>query len=484
MTTAPAAEFVEFAWIWNRVQGQEMPEVHRRIARWLGARRRAEDRRLLLMAFRGCGKSTLVGLYCAWWLSRDPEARILVLAADQALATKMVATVRRILERHPLCAALLPEAAEAWAMDRFTVARRSVLRDPSMLAQGLGGNITGARAELIICDDVEVAGNCDTPAKRAELRERLRETEFVLTPGGTILYVGTPHCAESLYLHPAQGGAFLAGYRRLTVPLLDAEGRSAWPERFAPAGIEALRLRVGPLHFARQMQLQPVEEQAARLDPAQVIRYAEEPEYSEAGGRPRLRLLGRPLASGGGFWDPAFGRPPGKGVGGDASVLACTYADADGNHFLQRLAFLSHDPDGALDPATQQCRAVAAIARELMLPVVRVETNGLGRFLPALLRREMARAGAACTVLEHANRRPKAERILAALDPALAARRLHAHESVFRTPFPQEMAAWRPEAAGQRDDALDALAGCLLAEPVRLAGHPPAPRVPGWRGAG
>jgi len=483
MPTRPEADFLEFAWIWNRVQGLDTPALHRRIARWLGARCAAGDRRLLLMAFRGCGKSTLVGLYCAWWLARDPNARILVLAADQPLATKMVATVRRVLERHPLCRDLLPETAEAWAMDRFTVAREAVLRDPSMLAQGLAGNITGARAELIVCDDVEVAGNCDTPAKRAELRERLRETEFVLTPGGTILYVGTPHCAESLYLHPSQGEAFLAGYRRLVVPLLDAEGRSAWPERFDAAAVELLRASVGPLHFARQMQLQAVEEKAARLDPALIVRYAEEPDYREAGGRPLLSLLGRRLVSGAGFWDPAYGRPPGKGAAGDASVLACIYADAEGNHFLHRLAYLAHDPDSPLDPATQQCRAVAAIARELLLPAVRVETNGLGRFLPALLRREMARAGAACAVIEHVSRRPKADRILAALDPALAARRLHAHESVFRTPFPQEMAAWRPDAAGGRDDALDAVAGCLLAEPVRLPGYVPAPRGPGWRGA-
>jgi hypothetical protein len=482
MTNPATAEFVEFAWVWNRLQAQGTPAVHRRIARWLGARRAAGDRRLVLTAFRGCGKSTLVGLYCAWWLLRDPSARILVLAADQPLATKMVATVRRILERHPLCAPLLPETPESWAMDRFTVARDAVLRDPSMLAQGLSGNITGSRADLIICDDVEVPNTCDTPARREELRERLRETEFVLTPAGTILYVGTPHCADSLYRPAAEGGdGFLEDYRRLTVPLLDAAGASAWPERFPPERVAELRQRVGPLHFSRQMQLEAVEEQAARLDPAAVIRYAEEPDYREAGGRPVLTLLGRRLVSGGGFWDPAFGR---AGGAGDGSVLACTYADGQGNHFLHRMTWLTHDPDAPTDPATQQCRAVATIARDLLLPVLRVETNGIGRFLPALLRREMARAGAPCAVVEHTSRRAKAERILAALDPALAARTLHAHEGVFRTPFPAEMAAWRPDLPGLRDDALDALAGCLLAEPVRLPGLPPAPRGPGWHGPG
>lgn len=478
-TQGETPDFLEFAWIWNHHQNQPTPAPHRRIARWLQARWDAGDHRLLLMAFRGCGKSTLVGLFCAWRLLRAPDTRILVLAADQALAVKMVAQVRRILERHPLCAALLPAGPGDWAADRFTVARDAVLRDPSMLAQGITGNVTGARADLIICDDVEVAGNCDTPAKRAELRERLAECEFILVPGGTLLFVGTPHTAETIYAPATAEGAFLRGYRRLVLPLLDANGDSAWPERFTPSGIAALRDRVGPLAFTRQMLLQPVAESALRLDPSLIVRYGEEPEYREANGRAQLTLLGRRLLSGGGFWDPAYGKPG----GGDGSVLAAVYVDGENNSYLHRLAWLTHDPDSRVDPATQQCQAVAAIARDLLLPAVRVETNGLGRFLPALLRRELARANAPCTVIEHASRRGKAERILAAFDPALAGRRLHAHEGVFRTPFAAEMAAWRPEATHGRDDALDAVAGCLLTEPVRLAQVPPAVRGMSWRGA-
>jgi hypothetical protein len=290
-----------------------------------------------------------------------------------------------------------------------------------MLAQGISGKITGARADAIICDDVEVAGNCDTPGKREALRERLAELEFILTPGGTILFVGTPHCEESLYRDPKHEDAFLRSYRRLTLPIMNAAGASAWPERFPKEAIAALRQRVGALHFERQMMLKALPAEAARLDPAALIRYAGEPEYREAGGRAELSLLGRRLVSGGGYWDPAYGRPG----SGDSSVLAACYADQEGNHFLHRLRYLTHDPDAAEDPATQQCRQVAHIARDLLLPVIRVETNGIGRFLPALLRRELAKAGAACAVVEQNNHRAKADRILGALEPALAARRLH-----------------------------------------------------------
>jgi hypothetical protein len=475
---ARPADLVEFAWIWNRANRLRTPAPHRRVLRWLQARQDAGDTRLLLMAFRGFGKSTLIGLYCAWHLYCAPETRILVLAADHALATKMVANVRRILGRHPLCAALLPGHGEGdWASDRFTVARDGVLRDASVIAAGIGGNITGARADLIIADDVEVAGNCDTPGKRETLRERLAEAEFVLVPGGSILFVGTPHTEESLYAEGEHG--HLTGYRRLSVPLLDAEGRSAWPERFPAAAVAALRDRVGPLAFRRQMMLEPVAMEAARLDPVALSRYGAEIDYREANGRGLLSLMGTRLVSGGGFWDPAYGRPG----SGDSSVLAVTFADAEGRHYLHRVAYLQHDPAAAEDPATQQCRAVAALARDLLLPVIRVETNGLGRFLPGLLRRELAGAGAACSVAEVTSRRAKSDRILAALDPVLAARRLSAHDSVFRGRFPREMAEWRPDAPGVRDDALDAVAGCLLAEPVRLPFTPPARRAAlPWRG--
>ncbi|HZH46645.1 MAG TPA: hypothetical protein VEY31_08425, partial [Roseococcus sp.] len=177
------------------------------------------------------------------------------------------------------------------------------------------------------------------------------------------------------------------------------------------------------------------------------------------------------------FWDPAFGREG----SGDGSVLAAAYADAEGRHYLHRIAWITQRADAPDDPATQQCRAVAELAREHHLPVVRVETNGLGRFLPAMLRRELARVGAACAVVEHTSRRAKAERILSAFDPLLAARRLRAHDSVFRTPFAREMAEWRPEARGARDDALDAASGAILAEPVRLPSLPPR-IAPSWRG--
>nr|WP_207140365.1 phage terminase large subunit [Rhodovibrio salinarum] len=475
--------FGEFVWVWDRQQGLRTAAVHLRIARWLEACWQRGETRLLLQAFRSAGKSSLVGLFCAWLLGRMPDLRILVLAAEQALAVKMVRNVRGIVERHPFLAGLRPQRAQEWAADRFTVERPGVLRDPSMLARGVTANVTGSRADVVICDDVEVPNTCDTPDKRAELRRRLGEIDYLLVPGGLQLYVGTPHTYFTIYAEGpreevGETRAFLDGFARLTVPIQDAQGTPAWPERFSKEAIRELAQRSGPNSFASQMLLQPVNVAEGRLDPARLRRYSAELDYAEGNDEAVLTLMGDRLVAAACWWDPAYGAP-GRG---DASVIAAVFLDAAGNAFLHRVAYLTHDPAtaGELDEATQLCRQATAFARDLYLPSISLEVNGVGRFLPGLLRRELAAAGVPAAVREVTSRRPKDLRILEAFDAPLAAGALHAHDSVFATSFVQEMRDWRPGLTHARDDGLDAVAGCLASEPVRLPRLPSAGRHT-WR---
>ena len=489
---ANAVEFPDFVARWNEAQKLDTPELHDRIARWLSARWAAGERELLLLAFRNSGKSTLVGLFAAWLLYRDSNLRILILSADHTLAHKMARNVKRIVERHPLARHLRPARSDEWAADRFTVARTAELRDPSVLARGIGANVTGSRADVAICDDVEVPNTCDSAGKRADLRERLGEIEFVLNPGGLRLFAGTPHTYYSIYAEAPRPEAdeekpYLAGFARLEIPLLDASGTSAWPKRFPPAKVEASRRRSGPVKFASQMLLQFVNAAEARLDPARMGCYDGEPVYTEGNGEATLTLEGRKLVSASCWWDPAYGARN----RGDASALAAVFTDADGRQWLHRIAYLAHggkpDPDGTSE-AVQLCRQVAAFARDLHIPAVHVETNGIGYYLPGLLRGEIDALGIRCTVIKETAARAKDARILEAFDVALAAGRLAAHRSVWRSPFIAEMREWRPRGKG-RDDGLDAVAGCLLAEPERLPRRLPVPSPgarskPDWRPGG
>jgi hypothetical protein len=386
----------------------------------------------------------------------------------------MVRNVKRIIERHPFTQRLRPSRSDQWASDQFTVRRLVELRDPSMLAKGIEANITGLRADIVICDDVEVPNTSDTPLKRANLRTRLDEIEYVLVPGGLQLYVGTPHSFYTIYAaeirtETGEVRPFLDGFQRLEVPLLDGRGSSRWPERFPSGKIEAIRRRTGPNKFQSQMMLEPRSISEGRLDPERIHRYDNELVYSEGNSEAILMLGQRRVLSASCWWDPSYGAPD----KGDASVVAAVFTDENGDYFLHRICYLEHDPAQVhkVDEATQLCRKVANFVRDLYVPSVTLETNGLGRFLPGLLRQELRIGRTTCAVIERTATRNKNLRIIDAFDAVLAAGRLSAHQSVWSTPFITEMREWSPGSRG-RDDGLDAVAGCLLSEPVRISKWP------------
>lgn len=473
----------EFVWIWNRLHHWTTPGVHQHICRWLERNYHQPEAvpaeavplvqpqpeqlppGLLLLAFRSCGKSSLAALFSVWLLYRNPNLRVLVIAADEELALKMTGQIRRIIETHPLSKSLRP--TNSWAARRFTVQRPIPLRDPSVLAKGIGANLTGSRADIVICDDVEVPKTCSTSSKRRGLRKSLAEIDYILEPGGMILYLGTPHSHDSIYLSASlKKKAFLDGYETLRIPIHDEQGKAAWNERFSKQRIQFLRQRSDANKFSSQMLLQPVLAHGQRLRSEYLVPYREEIEYCQANGHVRLTLGERRLVSVGCWWDPSWG---GRG---DGSVIAAVFTDEDGRLLLHDIAWLRHDPKQAddTDEATQLCRQAVQFARRLFIPAIHIETNGIGKFLPSLLRRELRQQRVACAVIEIHQTKPKVQRILEAFDVVLAARALHVHESVSRTPFIEEMRQWQPDASC-RDDALDAVSGCLLSQPIRLGHH-------------
>jgi hypothetical protein len=463
------ASFLLFLVLWNKIQGQATPSVHLRISHWLERAWINGDKHLLLMAFRSCGKSTIIGVFASWLLYKNPNLRIMVLAADNNLARKMVRNVKRIIERHPLTTHLKPDKIDQWGSDRFTVQRALELRDPSMLARGITTNLTGSRADFIICDDVEVPNTCDTAEKRKILRESLAEIDFVLTPGGSQLYVGTPHSWFTIYADKPrteinEAAAFLSGFKRLIVPIIDEDNKSSWPERYSLDDIENLRIRSGPNRFASQMLLQPVNIAEGRFQCSDLVPYDEELIFNKV--QNAIFIGDNQMQSCCAYWDPSFGRS------GDGSVLAILFTDQSGHYWLHDLIYVRVNPNDPSDEASQQCKMIAQKLLHYHVPCITVESNGIGKFLPSILRRELSSMRVPCAVREHNNLRQKELRILDAFDPVLAARALHIHRRIYQTPFLSEMQEWNPQQRGGRDDGLDAVAGALSLAPVLIqTGH-------------
>lgn len=192
-------DYYNFLDEWNALLNFKTPKHHKQIMKFLFDVFCGERKRGLLMAFRHSGKSSVVGIFAACTLYLQPQTRILILSAETKLSSRMVSHIKHIFENHPRCSKMLPAVKKEWGVHRITIERPIGIREPSVICQGIHGNITGMRADLIICDDVEVPLTCNTSSKRETLRMRLRELDFILAPSGTMIYIGTPHATDSIY---------------------------------------------------------------------------------------------------------------------------------------------------------------------------------------------------------------------------------------------------------------------------------------------
>jgi len=261
----------------------------------------------------------------------------------------------------------------------------------------------------------------------------MHELDFILVPGGMIVYIGTPHTEDSLY----KKDGFLSAYKRLEIPL----DEQAWPERFSPGIIDQIKAAVGPRVFTSQMLLQPVSLKEAYLDSDAIQIYSHDVTPAAVSV----------------YWDPAFGRDT-----GDQSVIAYVIFDGQNHAHLHDLVYLKIDPHAAEDAASQQCSRVIDFLRLHNIRNLVIENNGIGQFLPGLLRQKLKAANYPCGITTLHNSISKNLRILQAFEARLAAKAFFIHEHVTRTNFMNEMRAWQPDTPHNQDDALDAVAGALL----------------------
>lgn len=463
--------FQEFFLVWASLQGWEVPKVHFDIMDFLVNHKKWQNNIGVLQVFRGVGKSTITGLFIVWMLTQDPTLRFLVLSADKKTATKITLDVANIMRVHPLAKHLHGEENINRA-DALYVRGFKDARTPSVTSWGVLSNIVGSRADWIIYDDTEVEKNTRTETERENLRTKLLQPTHILVPGGFELFIGTPHAYESIY--PEILGEVETDFRirdgasSLKIPVIENlsgefpnfDGDPIWPERFP---IEEIRKRASGSgtkgHFMSQYLLLPYNPDDTVLDPTLISTYSHELSTYQANGGVVARIGDTRVVSATCFWDPALST-----VTTDDSVLAVVFTTEDGHYYIHRTVQLTGDPD-------EQCRQIVRVMKELDLPHVVIETNGIGNFLPAILRKHMAGTGLTCE--GKATTQSKLQKIMEAYDVRLSGGFLHAHKSVMDSRFRTQLRDFSAKTVNRsKDDYIDAVAMCILSQPIRLrAGH-------------
>ena len=189
-------DFRKFVYIvWKHLGLPDPTPVQYDLAHWL----QTGPKRLIIEAFRGVGKSWITSAFVDWSLLCDPQHKILVVSASKPRADDFSIFTKRLIQEMPILAHLKANDDQRSSNISFDVGPARAAHAPSVKSVGITGQIVGSRADIIIADDIEVLTNTITQMMRDRLSETVKEFDSVLTPGGRIIYLGTPQTEETLY---------------------------------------------------------------------------------------------------------------------------------------------------------------------------------------------------------------------------------------------------------------------------------------------
>ena len=166
----------------------------------------ASKKRLLINVPPEHAKSTVITVnYCVYRIAMDPNIKITIVSKTQERAKEYLYSIKQRLshERWSKLQAVYGSAggwkedADTWKADRIYLSRDSTEKDPTVQALGIGGQITGARSNLIILDDVVTTSNAHEWEK--QLLWLQRDVVTRLGDNGKLLIVGTRIAANDLY---------------------------------------------------------------------------------------------------------------------------------------------------------------------------------------------------------------------------------------------------------------------------------------------
>ena len=182
--------------VWRHLQLPDPTTVQLDIAEYM----QGGQKRRIIEAFRGVGKSWMAAAYVLWLLRNDPQKKIMVVSASKTRADDFAQFCLRIIQEMPILKCLEPDKNEQRsASNRFDVRPAIPDQSASVKSVGIFGQLTGSRADLILADDCEVPNTAWTVGMREKLLQCCGEFNAILKPDGEIMFLGTPQTEESIY---------------------------------------------------------------------------------------------------------------------------------------------------------------------------------------------------------------------------------------------------------------------------------------------
>lgn len=192
------ADFKVFMYmIWKHLLLPDPTRTQYAMADWL----QHGPSRLVIMAFRGIGKSWVTIAYVCWLLYCNPQIKVMVVSASKTRSDNFSKFCKSLINEVPCLKHLIPRDDQRSSNISFDVGPARPDDSPSVKSVGINGQLTGSRADIIVADDVEVPNNSATQPMRDKIKESTKEFAAVLKPLDTskIIYLGTPQTEQSIY---------------------------------------------------------------------------------------------------------------------------------------------------------------------------------------------------------------------------------------------------------------------------------------------
>lgn len=212
------------------------------------------NKKFILQAFRGIGKSFILCAFVVWTLWKNPQLKVLIVSASKERADANSIFIKNIIDLLPFLHELKPRPGQRDSVISFDVGPAKPDHSPSVKSVGITGQLTGSRADIILADDVEIPGNSATHGAREKLWTLVQEFAALLKPLETsrVIYLGTPQTEMTLYKELEDN----RGYSTIIWPALyprNKEEDMYYGERLAPM------LRTEFIEFPEGLQGQPTD---------------------------------------------------------------------------------------------------------------------------------------------------------------------------------------------------------------------------------
>ena len=147
----------------------------------------------------GHGKSFSVAVgYTAYRLALNPNMRIKIISASDEIARDRVSVIKMLIDDPDSSYAkafphVRPDNNRSWTGSKIYLKRAGTSTDPSLEAVSILSSRMGARADLIVFDDVvDLQNGVQKPVMRDKVKEAFRSGWLSrLEPNGQVVYIGT-----------------------------------------------------------------------------------------------------------------------------------------------------------------------------------------------------------------------------------------------------------------------------------------------------